>query len=79
MHWFGTDSVRAVNTALAATQSGPPTTSTSTPISAPRSSQNTFAQQQPPTGNTQPAIVAATQWPVPDQDPHSLEPQFQLG
>jgi hypothetical protein len=68
---LSTDSVRAVNTALAAT---PPTTSTSTPISAPRSSENTFAQQQPPTGNTQPAIVAATQWPVPDQDPRSLEP-----
>ena len=60
--------------APAATQAGPPTTSISTPISAPRSSENTFEQQQPPTGITLPAIVTAPQWPVPDQDPRSLEP-----
>ena len=64
-------SVHAVNIVLAvltAIQAGPPTTSISTPISAPCSSKNTFAQQQPPTGSIQPAIVKAP------QDPRSLEP-----
>ena len=67
-----TDSVGAYF-APAITQASPPTTSISTPISAPRSSENTFVQQQPPTGITQPAIVTVPQWPVPDQDPGSLE------
>ena len=64
-------SVHAVNivpAVLTAIQAGPPTTSISTPISAPCSSENTFAQQQPPTGSIQPAIVTAP------QDPRSLEP-----
>ena len=58
-----TDSVGAYF-APAITQASPPTTSISTPISAPRSSENTFVQQQPPTGITQPAIVTVPQWPV---------------
>ena len=80
------DSVRAVNTAPAATQSGPPTTSTTTPISAPRSSENTFAQQQPPTGNTQlehhnsPSVVSQLvhTWPcvVPSEEVISPSPQM---
>ena len=67
-------SIRAVDGALAVARSGTPPTSIAVPISAPRSSESTFADQQPFIGTTPPAVVTAPQWPEPDQDPCCLEP-----
>ena len=69
------------NTALAVSLSQPPALTTSSiPISALRSSEVAFVQQQLPSMNTQPAADTVLQWPHPDQELcNSGPPNFSWG